>query len=223
MSSAEISQHAQMSCPAGGKFYACNSSGASRFIGCCGVDPCGSNGCSMGELKPTSFNISYVPPDQQCEAGQFYTCQDAEPAFWGCCKTNPCAVNGCPPKDLVGAFLSSNPAKVSPYIQETVPSNGANDTFNSTSSQSESDIHHHHGVPVGIIVGATLGTFILALLFSVGIFWFYRRRAKSKSLGSSHNPSLGTEAILVPMYSADSKLGLGPESQCMLSLLPITL
>lgn len=63
----------QITCQAGGSFYAC--ADGSRFVGCCRSNPC-TNGCATGNIEPSSFDAAQYGqfPDLQCNAGLYYTC-----------------------------------------------------------------------------------------------------------------------------------------------------
>jgi hypothetical protein len=205
-----------LTCPAGGTFYVC-AEAVHRFIGCCGVDACLPNGCPAGQLQATSFSASTpLAPDQECNAGQFYTCADTKPSFWGCCMTNPCTAGECAATDLAGAMLSSNPALAAPYLRGS-PAQSLNSSTGTSSSSapasgSESPSDHHQKAPISAIIGASLGAFFLALLCFIGIYFIFRRRAASKKANTLKHGSQGTEATL---FNADSKFAYCGTPQSM--------
>ncbi|KAJ8112136.1 hypothetical protein ONZ43_g5461 [Nemania bipapillata] len=91
-----------LSCPEGGNFFICEHT-STRFIGCCGVDPCTSQAdglCPSQNLYDASFSsatgVMFLP--QSCadpyNSSIWYTCNNARPPFLGCCMNDPCN-NGC--------------------------------------------------------------------------------------------------------------------------------
>lgn len=187
-----------LSCPSGGKFYICDKA-ATRFIGCCTIDPCG-NGmgeCPTEHLKPSSFSSdSYTNiPAQNCAAPSgnktWYTCSGAQPPFMGCCaSTNPCETGKCPQQNLLPARLSDIEADAQIFL----------DTAHGTQGQASS------GPPLGAIIGAAVGGAVLVALI-VGFVtyrcgWFARRRREEKSTKNSSDEA-------TKLYDATSDGGLG--------------
>ena len=166
-------------CPSGGDWYSCGY--GSHFVGCCRSQPC-VHDCPAGNLEPASFDTSYYGqfPDQQCSAGQWYTCNFTTPAFMGCCKSNPCQ-NGCPTGDLTSGFLSSNPAVAAAFSPSGV----------TAASKS---------APVGAIAGGAVGG-VAALAIIVALLIYYCRHAtksrKSKNDEVNRRLSLPTAAAIV--------------------------
>ncbi|KAK4635369.1 hypothetical protein CLAFUW4_00812 [Fulvia fulva] len=166
-----------MSCPSGGDFYSCVE--GSRFVGCCGTNPCGATGCAAGDLVSTSFDADQHGeiPDQQCNSGQFYTCGFTVPPFWGCCSTNPCTgTTGCPAGSLSAAFLSSNPTLAEPFLS-------LNDTYSTPSSTGSStptpsSTPHSSSSNTGAIAGGVVGGVAVLAAFIFGLLWLYRRRRR---------------------------------------------
>lgn len=105
----------KFSCPDGGDFYVCSEGG--HFVGCCVSDPCGTTGCSAGNLRPAHFPTEqYVKfPDQQCDDGRFYTCGTS--GFMGCCRGSyGCEGDSCPVSDLANIHLTNNEASAAPFL-----------------------------------------------------------------------------------------------------------
>jgi hypothetical protein len=176
-----------MSCPAGGMFSICSQSDSSRFIGCCeSLNPC-NNGCSAGQIVPTSLNASFVGrvPDQDCPIeALFYQCNATTPPFWGCCKSNPCFSNGCPQLDLAPAILSSVSSQYADYIGNSTAGN--NSSSAPSSSPSSTSVAKAKSTPASIIIGATLGAVIMLVLLAAGA-WALKRKTKHSE------PKLGFE------------------------------
>ncbi|KAF1826146.1 uncharacterized protein K489DRAFT_108334 [Dissoconium aciculare CBS 342.82] len=183
-----------MSCPTGGTFYACNS--GTRFVGCCASNPCGSNGCPAGNLKPASFPAAQYGSmtDQQCEAGEFYTCAATSPPFWGCCKTNPCNAGSCGSTFLSAAFLSNNPASAAPYLAlygntnaggvASSASSSSASTSDAPTSSASSNSNGSAGPSsnnAGAIAGGIVGGLAVLAILILGIIILLRRRKQNTS------------------------------------------
>ncbi|KAH7383745.1 hypothetical protein BKA66DRAFT_441269 [Pyrenochaeta sp. MPI-SDFR-AT-0127] len=93
-------------CPAGGKWYACET--GTTFVGCCTSDPC-KNGCFGDSLRPAGVSPSIYTkyPGGTCGGNtDFWTCMNG-PTFWGCCNSDPCKNNGtCTVGHLEPAFMN---------------------------------------------------------------------------------------------------------------------
>lgn len=183
------------SCPAGGKWYACN--GGSNFVGCCGTDPCSTN-CAQGSLYPASFNPTYHGKfsDASCPSGSnFWTCTGTSPVFMGCCKTDPCKAGQCAGDGLVPAFLGNDfqkqqygavagsstssaassgtatVARASTFATIATASPSTNPT--SAAQTSPAAIQHKDGPSVAAIAGgAAGGAFAIALVIGLLIYYF---------------------------------------------------
>lgn len=157
-----------MTCPEGGRFYACGD--GSRYVGCCLSDPC-AVGCPAGNLVKTEFSAEQYGqiPDQLCSTGKFYTCAYTDPPFWGCCTESACAGTGCPNTALAGAFLSQNPADAQPFL-----------SLNTTWTQATSSASAESGTSTntGAIAGGVVGGVAVLAAFILGVFWFYHRRKR---------------------------------------------
>lgn len=114
-----------LSCPSGGDFYICQNS-ATRFVGCCGVDPCADKSglCPTSQLYTSSFSSVqyYKLQPQACSSslGLWYTCvfSPSTDTFMGCCGINPCQNKGCPASSLVPARLSDDPYEAAAFISD---------------------------------------------------------------------------------------------------------
>ncbi|KAF2644908.1 hypothetical protein P280DRAFT_183289 [Massarina eburnea CBS 473.64] len=188
-------------CPNNSKWYACGTQSASKFVGCCAIDPCGlSTGCTISNLQPVSFNGSLwgtpeFPPDPDCGGAtdiKPYSCtsDDKQNTFWGCCKSIPC--NGkapsCPDGDFSAAFLKTD-QQFAAYNETSVDS-GTN-----------GEAKDSGGSPVGVIVGAVVGGAVaIATIAAILIFLLCRRRKRSKKGSDSAENTTNT-----PGY-ADNKM-----------------
>ncbi|EKJ74859.1 hypothetical protein NXS19_008554 [Fusarium pseudograminearum] len=103
-----------LTCPSGSTFYVCEND-HNRFIGCCGVDPCGARKglCPDQHLHQASFDKAweeYIPP-QACTNDNvdvaWHVCSWSTSSFIGCCAVDPCS-SGCPSRQLRAAKLSDN-------------------------------------------------------------------------------------------------------------------
>jgi len=171
-------------CPQGGSWFACPS--GSRFLGCCTSNPC-QNGCLDGNLKPASFNGTDIGQfaDQECVAGQFYTCEKTNPPFLGCCKSNPCQAGQCPQTDLTAAFLSNDPAEAADFLPNAASATAVTLSVTEGSSitvataalaPTSSSPSAHTRVSNGAIIGIALGGFVFCVcLLAISMFLFARR------------------------------------------------
>ncbi|CAG1967410.1 unnamed protein product [Fusarium graminearum] len=103
-----------LTCPSGSTFYVCKND-PNRFIGCCGIDPCGARKglCPDQHLHKASFDKAweeYIPP-QACINDNvdvaWHVCSWSTSSFIGCCAVDPCS-SGCPSRQLRAAKLSDN-------------------------------------------------------------------------------------------------------------------
>lgn len=205
----------KMSCPSGGQFYACGD--GSRFVGCCQSNPCGSTRCAAGNLKSASFDPASWGqiPDQQCDAGLFYTCSATDPPFWGCCQSNPCSSgSGCTANDLAGAFLSANPSDAQVFLSlnstweaaqgtSSAAATSATETTSSTSSASSATgslssssspfppatTHPPSTNIAGPVAGGVVGGAAVIVALILGILFIRRRRAPSRTQSQVGNDS----------------------------------
>jgi hypothetical protein len=203
-----------MSCPAGGMFSVCSQNGSSRFIGCCeSLNPC-DNGCSAGQMVPTSLNASFVGQvsDQDCPIeALFYQCKATTPPFWGCCKSNPCLSNGCPQTDLAPATLSSVPSQYADYLGNSTVGN--NSSSAPSRSPSSSSVAKAKSTPASIIIGATLGAVIMLILVAAGA-WALKRKTKHSEPKLDVNPrnnekDTRTEAVTKLPFSNTQETSVG--------------
>jgi hypothetical protein len=105
----------KFSCPDGGEFYVCSEGG--QFVGCCAANPCGTTGCSAGNIRPAHFPANQYArfPDQLCDDGLFYTCQAS--GFMGCCRGSyHCDGDSCPASDLANMHLTNNTASAAYFL-----------------------------------------------------------------------------------------------------------
>ncbi|KAI3333359.1 hypothetical protein F4824DRAFT_503133 [Ustulina deusta] len=138
-----------LSCPSGGEFYICQDSEI-RFLGCCDIDPCGSNGgeCPSSAVRPSSFDAERYDeiPAQSCAPSTqhplWYTCTNGS-TFLGCCASNPCNNDGvCPKNNLAGAVLNNDPSKESVFLttSATVTSTSTSPTHSGVSAPTSTTI-----------------------------------------------------------------------------------
>ncbi|KXJ88865.1 hypothetical protein Micbo1qcDRAFT_177897 [Microdochium bolleyi] len=136
-----------LNCPEGGTFYICENS-TTRFLGCCGIDPCtdGMGVCPPSKLFTSSFDAAryYSILPQKCasypDKAEWYTCAfkgTTYSPFMGCCKTNPCENHGCARSMLVAAELSGNAYNADLFLtggdSSAVASSSTTSTAHSTS------------------------------------------------------------------------------------------
>ncbi|RGP75092.1 hypothetical protein FLONG3_5776 [Fusarium longipes] len=104
-----------LTCPEDSAFYICPND-RNRFIGCCGVNPCGARKglCPDQHLREASFDRAYegyIRP-QACTNDNvdvaWHSCSWSTSSFIGCCAVDPCLRRGCPSKELRAARLSNN-------------------------------------------------------------------------------------------------------------------
>ncbi|KXT11400.1 hypothetical protein AC579_224 [Pseudocercospora musae] len=231
-----MSTSPSMSCPSGGTFYACLDDG--KFVGCCASDPCGNTGCLAGNLYAASFEASQYGqyPDQECDAGQFWTCRDAAPPFWGCCMSNPCN-SGCPIGDLAGAYLSNNPSDAAPFeaLNGTAVVSAASASSSMTSSSAVTDSGASMSMtatgisatasstastsPVassqrsslaGAIAGGVVGGLAVLAALIFGLAWLRRRRRRSS--GPTSIPVHRATEVQQPHESGEETIKQEPTS-----------
>ncbi|KAI9705267.1 MAG: hypothetical protein M1820_005265 [Bogoriella megaspora] len=189
-----------LSCPSGGSWYSCGS--GSHFVGCCLSEAC-ANGCPAGNLKPASFDPAYYGdfPDQECSAGDWYTCNKTQPPFLGCCKIKACDQNTCPDEDLAAGFLSNNPALAASFS----PTGGTTSTSTATSASSSdstsatvasistntptSSSKPSHHTPIGAIVGGAVGGFLVLVLAAGLLIYLRMYSSRSRDLHQSRIPT----------------------------------
>lgn len=190
-------QYISPSCPQGGTWFACSS--GSRFLGCCGSDPC-QNGCPQTNLKAASFNATDYGQftNQNCVTGQFYTCENTNPPFLGCCTSNPCDAGQCPPTDLAPALLSNDPIEAADFLSTATTATST--TLSATMSTSTaatratmtpnpSSPPAHTRVSNGAIIGIALGGFLFcAWLLAISMFIF-NRWSRLRKLSLHEKPS----------------------------------
>ncbi|QBZ59446.1 hypothetical protein PoMZ_04407 [Pyricularia oryzae] len=206
-----------LSCPAGGKFYICET--GSEFVGCCASDPCNLTGCPQSDLRTSSFSPDEYSslPTQECANSDslWYTCAFNVPPFMGCCKTNPCAnpKASCPTSSLGAAKLSSvdslrerflhpspnSSAKPTPTsAPDRSPSNGAAPNTQSTtpSPQAVPSSDNNSGLSTGTIAGIAVGVSALVLVAIAIIIWKCgwtagKRRARRQAAEAAVPPAMG--------------------------------
>lgn len=117
-----------LSCPSGGAFYIC-ADAPTRFIGCCGVDPCShafGGECPRTQLFDASFSASssgdilaqgsMTPEgDNRGGYGLWYICANMHPPFLGCCSNDPCVWKSCLDGNLVPAVMSGDERNASQF------------------------------------------------------------------------------------------------------------
>ncbi|CEI68360.1 hypothetical protein FVEN_g5476 [Fusarium venenatum] len=103
-----------LECPYDSTFHICKND-PNRFIGCCGVSPCGARKglCPDQHLYAASFDKAYEDyiPSQACTNDNvdvaWHGCSWSTFSFIGCCAVDPCS-GGCPNRELRAARLSDN-------------------------------------------------------------------------------------------------------------------
>ncbi|OJJ02496.1 hypothetical protein ASPVEDRAFT_83991 [Aspergillus versicolor CBS 583.65] len=160
-------------CPAGGTWYVCPS--APYFVGCCSSDPCSNtnsnNTSPCPDVYPATFDTAifdrFVPNNCiDVSSDNWFTCNFTDPPFVGCCASNPCATtDGCPKDDVRAAAWSSSRTDQFTLFQDV-----------DRDRKDEEDGGLGGGAIAGIVVGCVAAVVIgLAL-----IWWFLRRKKKSK-------------------------------------------
>ncbi|KAF2423769.1 hypothetical protein EJ08DRAFT_421975 [Tothia fuscella] len=197
--SSSFVQDAKLSCPSGGKWYVCDSTQKTKFVGCCTKDPC-SEGCAQSDIRPASFDPTFngTFADQRCDIGSaFYTCAKTDPPFLGCCKSNPCSAPSgkCPGPNLTQTFLSDNATAAADFTGDLLPnittttasaSSSASATISASASSSASALpvtSGHVHISTGGIIGIAVGGGILLLGFIAVISVLLQRRSKSCRVG----------------------------------------
>ncbi|KAI0811921.1 hypothetical protein GGR55DRAFT_639670 [Xylaria sp. FL0064] len=182
-----------LSCPIHGQFYICQDS-STRFIGCCGVDPCTPDldgQCPTTELFNASFSaasgVMFLP--QSCtspyDSSIWYTCDYSQPPFLGCCTNNPCN-NGCLEGHLVLATLSEDPKNSSqlmlpettttatPISTATPSATGTSELPGGTESPGLNTVSNGR-VRAGMIAGISVAGVVILLLVIAVYLWKKRR------------------------------------------------
>ncbi|KAM0232836.1 hypothetical protein ACHAPO_007662 [Fusarium lateritium] len=103
-----------LECPYGSTFHVCKND-PNRFIGCCGINPCGARKglCPDQHLYAATFDKAYEEyiPSQACTNDNvdvaWHSCSWSTSSFIGCCAVDPCS-GGCPGRALRAAKLSDN-------------------------------------------------------------------------------------------------------------------
>lgn len=192
-------------CPQGGTWFVCPS--GSRFLGCCTSDPC-QNGCPENDLKVASFNSTDYGlfANQECVAGQFYTCEKTNPPFIGCCTINPCDTGQCPQTDLVPALLSNDPAKAADFLPISTTGTAttfsvAKSTISVASVATEATIATltpsaspptQTGLPSGAIFGIVFGGLVFFVCLVAIFMILLSRRLKARQLSLNENSPILT-------------------------------
>ncbi|KAI0412680.1 hypothetical protein F5X98DRAFT_379545 [Xylaria grammica] len=179
-----------LSCPVGGQFHICQDT-PTRFIGCCGTDPCTPDRkgeCPISELFVASYSASsgveFLP--QSCAApfdsSIWYTCDYARPPFLGCCMNNPCSnPGGCLAGHLVPATLSDDPKNSSQFMLPETTTSSPSILSTSvlpagTQSPSPSPNPTAGGrARAGMIAGIAVAGVVVLLLVIAAYLWVKRR------------------------------------------------
>ncbi|KAI0506721.1 hypothetical protein F5B22DRAFT_659934 [Xylaria bambusicola] len=233
--------HLGLTCPSGGSFYICQDSEI-QFLGCCDVDPCGSNGgnCPSSSLRPSSFEPKRYSEiqEQNCtsssKTADWYSCRDSAPSFLGCCTLDACANEGCPGEDLVGAVLSNDIKDKEAFLSSTTTSSteiAVTPTSNPTSSLTADPASGgSSGAPVAGIVGGVLGGLIALGLVILAYFLYRRRRRRALSAApamasppppwSPYQDGFRSPGPVSPPSSAASPRGFSTTLGSMIGLSP---
>lgn len=221
----DLITHLGLHCPYGGTFYVCDNS-ITKFIGCCTINPCISNGsCPQDRLRSSSFNASRYAelPLQACTVAtaKWYTCARVQIPFLGCCLSNACEENGCPVLDLkpaillnksyketitsisAGSTLSAEPTLTFPtYQNKTQP---VTNTTPSTATSGVENYQPHEREPTGLSLGLNakegIGIAALVLLVLIGIaVLLAKRRHRSHRNQSLHGDGDAAGSQLQPKH-----------------------
>ncbi|KAJ2990515.1 hypothetical protein NUW58_g2911 [Xylaria curta] len=186
-----------LSCPSGGDFYICQDSKV-RFLGCCDINPCGSDECPSSALHPASFNTDKynLIEKQKCassnKVAEWYTCGNGS-SFLGCCVSDACHNNGvCSKNDLVGARLADDQGFASIFLTPTA-STSTSSAISSTPTIASSPTPTTpipnpapgsigQGSSIGGIVGAVLGGLSILGLIAFVFLRYRRRRRKARAI-----------------------------------------
>ncbi|KAH9992386.1 hypothetical protein F4779DRAFT_609215 [Xylariaceae sp. FL0662B] len=184
-----------LSCPKGGTFYVCQDSDI-RFIGCCDIDPCAdsSGNCPVSKLHQAGFDAEKWDQirEQGCVTGfstsLWYSCVVGP--FLGCCKSNPCNQGGnCPSDDLSPARLSDDQKNATVFLPSSSSSTSSATSATSTTStpssatlsgqenQESASPEGSKDLPVGGIIGGTVGGVVFLILIACFLFLYKKRRA----------------------------------------------
>lgn len=173
-----------LTCPHGGKFYVCNVA-ATRFLGCCASNPCGTGVCPTQDLRSSGFTADSwsAIPEQGCvlananPALQWWTCS-AAPTFMGCCVTNPCKQNStCPQSDLGPARLTNSADAASVFFSSD---GGADSTCGSSITA---------GAVAGIAIGSAVAALLLGGILAWMCGWMGKRKQTKAGPDMSQQPS----------------------------------
>ncbi|KAI1116576.1 hypothetical protein F5Y14DRAFT_407244, partial [Nemania sp. NC0429] len=209
-----------LSCPSGGDFYIC-ADAPTRFIGCCGIDPCSDalgGDCPRDQLFDASFSASSGDDflGQACGAsapgsvtpgghnrgggyGLWYTCSKTRPPFLGCCSNDPCNLQGCLDGNLVPAVLSGDSRNASLFELPKTTSSTSPALSTATSNTGEGG--DSAKLEVGPIIGITLAGVVVLLLLVGSYLWVRRRERKYMTLerqreqGRGYRSSKGTGGV----------------------------
>ncbi|KAG8668519.1 hypothetical protein FPOAC2_07809 [Fusarium poae] len=113
-----------LECPSGSTFHICKND-PNRFIGCCGINPCGARKglCPDQRLYAASFDKAYEEyiPSQACTNDNvdvaWHACSWSTSSFMGCCAVDPCS-GGCPGRELRAARLSDDSKNAELFLGE---------------------------------------------------------------------------------------------------------
>ncbi|KAK5627824.1 hypothetical protein RRF57_003539 [Xylaria bambusicola] len=191
--------HLGLTCPSGGDFYICQDSEI-QFLGCCDINPCGSNGgnCPSSSLRPSGFDPNRYDEikKQNCTSSsnnaQWFSCKLTKSTFLGCCTLDACTQGECPDEDLVGAVLSNDIKDKEAFLSSATTTSTSSTatpsstditvtpTSNPTSSPTGGSASDgSSGTPVAGIVGGVLGGLIALGLVILAYFLYRRRRRRA--------------------------------------------
>ncbi|PHH82173.1 hypothetical protein CDD82_6795 [Ophiocordyceps australis] len=204
-------------CPPNSAFYICPNQ-PSGFLGCCGIDPCGSGDgtCPWERLASATFNASAYDliPAQGCmDAGsQWYTCAYTTPPFMGCCVENACAKGGGCAQELVrAARLSGRPEAARAFTlgwrgAATVEKSGEASAAGKTNTTREGEAAEGQmgsGVVAGIVAGSVIGG---VAVFALLMLWW---RGRAKRMGRGQGSETATESSFVQSVPRGCARGCG--------------
>lgn len=151
-------------------------------------------------------------PDQQCDAGNFYTCMyspegEDTTTFVGCCQdSNVCdgMSNIFCFDGLAGAFLSNNPVVAAPFLSLNATW-VASATYGHATQSSGATSRSVSSRPTNLaaIVGGAVGGFCVVVATVVGILWHRRRRLRRSQEPAFLGPvAAPAERMQQPYYSS---------------------
>ncbi|KAF3050988.1 hypothetical protein E8E11_011013 [Didymella keratinophila] len=197
-------QPGEFFCPAGGKWYMCET--GTKFVGCCMADPC-TNGCHGDSLRPAgrSTALDSQSPGGSC-GGQtpFWTCEQA-PTFWGCCNEDPCMNNSTCPEGKLEPTYWDRPDQYEYFkdlnilLSSTAPRSTSSALPSSGSGGGGSS---NRSAVIGGAVGGTLGC-----LSIVGLVVFLLWRRKHAARGT--DPSVSSMEENKPAGELASPISAG--------------